>query len=464
MTTKNTIISNTTAAHMLGSISGEFALIPNPDYVYPGYEVVPLAPKLTAAPAPLVAVVMDMDGTTTTTEELCIHSLESMVRKITGRPSANEWKGLDEALDYPNIIGNSTTKHVEYLISKYAPMIDDEHLRRSYMSSALWTIAYGQDEQRVAEMKNTLANLGCASMLADDRLRELTAPERHLGEGTDALLDYFLGRYGADFRADTLTARVRAGIDIYYQIYHAILMEMRAGKAEELAERFLGSADRHLIEPMPGIGIALSLMKGWLGADAASVADDLIAELERKTKTTYDAGVRANAKHTMARLGRYFEQNPLKVSVVTSSIRYEANIIMNEVCHVIQKQIDAWNIPKAKKQSIRAKFSSYLNIYDGFVTANDSSEIRLKPHRDLYCMALHALGIPKDQFSRVAGFEDSESGTFAIRAAGIGLCIAVPFEKSKGHNLDAAAFVLPGGVPEALIAHNLFMRVPDQVD
>jgi len=129
---------------------------------------------------------------------------------------------------------------------------------------------------------------------------------------------------------------------------------------------------------------------------------------------------------------------------------------------VIRKQIDRWNVPEGKKALLRLKFSSYRNVYDGFVTANDSSEIRLKPHRDLYSVALHVLGIPKEQFCRVAGFEDSESGTFAIRAAGIGLCVAVPFEKSKGHNFDAASHILPGGVPEALILHNLFMpATPD---
>ncbi len=459
MTTKNSIITRDDAARLIGDLGGEFALIPNPDYIHPRYEIVPLAPKLTAATEPLVAVVMDMDGTTTTTEELCIHSLESMVRKISGRMTAAEWKGLDHALDYPNIIGNSTTKHVEYLVTKYASLIDAAHVRRAYFYSALWTIVLGQDEQRIGEVKNNLANLGCGPMLHDAQLLALTRSKLFVPETSGDIVDVFLERYGSGFRAAGVTAMVRVGIDIYYQIYHDMLMEIRSGKGDELARQFLGSTERRLIEPMPGIGIALSLMKGWLGADVTGVFDTLASELEQKTGAAYSASVLEAARKNVAALGVHFEQHPLKISVVTSSIQYEANIVMSEVCHVIQQQIDLWNIPDAKKQFIRQKFSSYRNIYDGFVTANDSSEIRLKPHRDLYSIALHVLGVPKEHFHRVAGFEDSESGTFAIRAAGIGLCVAVPFEKSKGHNLDAASFILPGGVPEALIVHNLFMSV-----
>ncbi|MCI0493445.1 hypothetical protein L0Z72_00430, partial [candidate division KSB1 bacterium] len=66
-------------------------------------------------------------------------------------------------------------------------------------------------------------------------------------------------------------------------------------------------------------------------------------------------------------------------------------------------------------------------------------------------------GIPKNKFSQVIGFEDSESGTISIRAAGIGLCVAVPFSDTQHHDLRAAAHILTGGLPETLIKHNLFM-------
>lgn len=55
----------------------------------------------------MVAIVQDMDGTTT--ENLCLHSLETMVRRVTARLTPAQWTGLDRARDYPHIIGNSTT-------------------------------------------------------------------------------------------------------------------------------------------------------------------------------------------------------------------------------------------------------------------------------------------------------------------------------------------------------------------
>ena len=132
---------------------------------------------------------------------------------------------------------------------------------------------------------------------------------------------------------------------------------------------------------------------------------------------------------------------------------------MTEVFRVLQKQVENWNISKSKKELILDKFSDYKNVYDGFVTASDSSEIRLKPHRDLYSIALHQLGIPKEQFNQVVGFEDSESGTIAIRAAGIGLCVAVPFSDTQHHDLSTAAYVLKGGLPEAMVKYNLFYEI-----
>jgi beta-phosphoglucomutase-like phosphatase (HAD superfamily) len=62
------------------------------------------------------------------------------------------------------------------------------------------------------------------------------------------------------------------------------------------------------------------------------------------------------------------------------------------------------------------------------------------------------------QFDQVIGFEDSQSGTVAIRAAGIGCCVAVPFAQTSEHNFEAAVHVLKGGIPQALIEHKLFVN------
>lgn len=81
------------------------------------------------------------------------------------------------------------------------------------------------------------------------------------------------------------------------------------------------------------------------------------------------------------------------------------------------------NFQQAKLKLLKA--FNYLGFYDAFITATDSNEIRLKPHRDLYSIALNQMGIASKDFNKVLGLEDSESGTFAIRAAGVGLCCAV---------------------------------------
>jgi beta-phosphoglucomutase-like phosphatase (HAD superfamily) len=146
------------------------------------------------------------------------------------------------------------------------------------------------------------------------------------------------------------------------------------------------------------------------------------------------------------------------VGLVTSSIAYEADIVIREVLKDMADTIEKSPLSSKRKQLILHAYEDYHRVYDAFVTATDSSEIRLKPHRDLYSIALHRTGISPADFDKVIGFEDSQSGTVAIRAAGIGCCIAVPFAQTTTHNLAAATHILPGGIPEAIIDHGLFVR------
>src|SRR6056297_2186399 len=112
---KNFIRRQDVPAQLFGE---DYARIRNPEGVFPAEDIIPMAKKLTSV-NDVQAVVCDMDGTTTTTENLCIHSLEFMIRKISGKMESSEWAGLNSDRDYPNIIGNSTTRHVEYLIETY---------------------------------------------------------------------------------------------------------------------------------------------------------------------------------------------------------------------------------------------------------------------------------------------------------------------------------------------------------
>lgn len=157
----------------LKKLGKDFSVIRNPNYIHPKFELVPLAPKILSSKNDLIAVVMDMDGTTTTTEEICIHSLEYMVRKISGRMDKKSWKGLDHKKDFPYIIGNSTTRHVEYLINTYRKDIKLNELKKSFIESAVWTLLIGKDDQRRDEVKSSLRALIGETILTDKNLIEL---------------------------------------------------------------------------------------------------------------------------------------------------------------------------------------------------------------------------------------------------------------------------------------------------
>lgn len=445
------------ASSAVQDLGSEFALVKNPDYIHPAYECYVLAPKIFGPIDTLVAAVMDMDGTTTTTEALCIHSLEFMVRKMTDRLSREEWSGLDPVADYPYIIGNSTTKHVEYLIQKYAPFMVPEAIKSSYFYASLWSLLLAQDARRISEVKNNIIQLGCAPLLQDPHLKQALDARSQEPATVVALANSLLAKYGHLFKTETFSSQVRAGIDIYYQRYHEILRRIQQGQGAELAGQILGKSGAHLIEPMPGIGIFLALTKGWLGEEMADLYSVLISEWQRH-HPTIPMPEMIHSKENLVDLARRFQRQPLKLALVTSSILYEAEIVLSEVFRVLQSQVSQWPIQNQLKAYIQAQYSNYHNVYDGFITASDSSEIRLKPHRDLYSIALHQLGIPKQQFQQVVGFEDSESGTIAIRAAGIGLCVAVPFSDTQHHDLRAAGYVLHAGIPEVLLRHNLFLK------
>ena len=427
------IVNQNEAIQSLSLLSDEFVIIKNPDFIFPDFEVVPLARKI-LQPEKIVAAVMDMDGTTTTTEELCVESLEFMVRKMSGLVTKDQWKGLDEK-DYPNVIGNSTTKHVEYLINSYRNFLKKENTIKSFVESVIWTLSIGKSEQRKNEVKDLLKSLSIENYFQKffNLKAETIISEEEIQKISNSLSTLI--------NIDDTSALTKIGIEIYYQHYHQYLLSLSQGQ----------SSSKRLIEPLPGVSITLCLIKGLLGEEAENLTDNLISDFKRKNpKIEIDLN-HNEAKETLRKLGIYFEQNPIKIAVVTSSIFYEADIVLSEVFNQIKQEILNWNISNQRREKILEKFSSYQNFYDAIVTATDAYEFRLKPHRDLYSIALHKLGISKEEFSNVIGFEDSQSGTIAIRAAGIGCCIAVPFPQTKDHNLLAASYILWNGLPEFVL-------------
>jgi len=488
--------------------ASEVALVRNPSYIYSPIEVYPLAPKVTAPLPRLAGIVKDMDGTTTTTEPLCLHSLEWMVRQITGRKTPDVWPGLDHARDYPHIIGNSTTKHVEYLLLAYADAFDPSACLEAYLRAAAWTLSQGRDAGRRREVLANISALGLEGILSDAEFGALAGlagsgdaaagrsdlpagrpdspaglpdapaslPDAAAGANASerppydpAAVDAFAGRAAPallpGFRVQTLTDRVRAAVDIYYMRYHVILGDIADGRGAQRAAEVLGSAGGRLIEPMPGVGPFLAAVKGWLGEDLGLFAEEMCAHVRARNPAVGEDVLRG-APERLAALGRYLSRHPIPVAVVTSSISYEAEIVLGEVFSILRRQIEGWPISRGKKDALLPRFASPHALYDAMITASDSSEIRLKPHRDLYSIALHTMGLTHDDLPYVAGFEDSESGVTAIRAAGVGLSVAVPFADTAGHDLSAAACILPGQIPEALVVRNCFLdeKVMDESD
>ncbi|TVQ06672.1 MAG: hypothetical protein EA361_19310 [Bacteroidetes bacterium] len=442
---KKMITSKDTAIKTIQSHNGEFAEVKNPSYVYPPVEYYPLAAPLKSVNE-LKAALMDMDGTTTTTEVLCIYALDMMVRRMSGLLTPEQWHGVDHKTDLPFIIGNSTTKHVEYLLAKYNELLKPQEITREFIRAARWTLTHGMDAQRKAEVVQNIKKLNLHEML--------TAIEEGI---TDAELTE---RFENKVTISGFHTTVNLGIDIYYETYHRILALLKEGKAAEVRMQVFGNADadENLISPMPGIPVLIPLMKGWLGEEAGLLAETLFTDYEKSTGKNLDAGRRQLLTRELVKLGLQFEKSPLKLGLVTSSIFYEADIVIQEVLQVMKQVIENSLLSAERKEKILNAYRDYHNVYDAFVTASDSSEIRLKPHRDLYSIALHKTGLMPEDFDKVIGFEDSQSGTVAIRAAGIGCCIAVPFAQTLSHDLSAATHVLPGGVPEAVLDYGLFLQ------
>ncbi len=445
----------TMAAELVSALSDEYAVVENPPYIHPRYELYPLSRGVSRLERGLAAAVMDMDGTTTTTEPVCIHALDTMTRRASGRADDPSWPGLDHARDYPHIIGNSTTKHVEYLVRTYGDGFREDALRRHYIAGAAWTLGHGKDELRRREVRSTLAATGLAGLLSDARFQALCAAADHRDPETAALLAALAAETAGAFTCAGVAARTRACIDIYYHRYHEVLEAVGRGEGDAAAREILGPGSSRLVGPMPGVGVFLALLRGLLGAHAGAFAGVLAAHLEQAGLTPPPSG---EARALLEGLGRHFAARPAKLALVTSSIAYEAHLVLGEIFRVLRSEIPAWPVPQGLRDTLLEAFADPLVFYDAVITATDSSEIRLKPHRDLYSIALHELGVYPEDFDRVAGFEDSESGTIAIRAAGIGLSCALPFAMTRGHRFQAATQVCPGGLPQVMLEKRLFLN------
>ena len=458
MTTKK-IIKSEEAFEIIKNQADDFGVVKNPEFIHPELEIYPLAYKITKPINELNAVLMDLDGTITMTEDLALHSLEYVMRSMSGRKNNQEWAGLDKAIDYPNVIGNSTTKHVEFLINRYSNFLLKDEFLKSYFNAVVWSLKFEKDPNRLEELKDNLKKLNIADILDDEKLNETLNALSPCQENQSALNDYFYKKFAPRFTVLDRNDLVVIGIDIYYYRYHDLLERIRTGGSEELAEELFKETGKLLISPMPGAAIFLAFIKGWIGEEIVSLIPELLNAYEIKSGFKFHQVNPDQIHHNLIKVSSKIEESPLKIGIATSSILYETDIVLQEIFKIFSTQISEMNLSEGKRSFLKNKFEDYRTFFDLIVTANDSSEIRLKPHRDLYSLALHRLGIPVNKFNGVLGLEDSESGIIALRGAGIGLCAAVPYAQTRGHNFDAASYVVKGGLPEILLKYNLFLNI-----
>lgn len=440
----------TDAGKLAGQLhkNDRYLVVDNPNGVYPRQEYYPLRPTPQLPLKRLTAVLLDMDGTLTTTEELNVHALGAMAGTLLTETELAQWAGLDPMTDIPAIVGTSTTKSVEFLLGKYGRSGITKSFLSAYFSAVLSALSFPEESPRFAEVRQTAEVVFGARL--NQRLLKVagTIGNRDRVVATDAIrraAEKFAAELVLSKRRLTEREVVRCAVDVFFDRYQYI-MRMVAERNEAALSTLLGDEKaRRPIQPIDGVLPFLLILRGLL-PENFELCNNLVA-----------GGLNRKAFARMMKFSRKFSKRAVKIALVTSSTLYEANIVLEELFSQFRKQILQWKLPAAQRNRCLALFSHPESFFQVIVTANDSSEIRLKPHRDLYTIALTKLGISDTDLDSVIGFEDSTSGTMALRAAGVGLSIAVPFTQTSDQNFEAAHFVLHGGLMEAIITHNLFL-------
>jgi beta-phosphoglucomutase-like phosphatase (HAD superfamily) len=443
-------------AAQLGSV--EFARVRNLEYVFSPFELYPLAARVVPPLDRIVAFAVDMDGTSTTTEPLALHALEYMVRRLTGRMTPADWPGLDRKLDYPFVIGNSNFRHTEFLVRRYRDRLHHESFRQAFFEALVWTLANIPDTRRRREVEQNARNCGLRELLVDAEFQRLAGGGEIPFDRVGTLVEPLIRRFGAAFTHDNESDRVSAALDIYYLRYHHILDSIARGEGDRLSRELLGTAGRRLVEPMPGYEVFVPLVKGCLGPAADALYESLREYAVEHSGGKLTRGDLDRLRPRLPRLAEQFRRSPAKLALVTASIRYEAEAVMHEILRQIAARAAAWPIPAERHEELTARLADPTSVFDGFVTANDAHEARLKPHRDLYSIALFQMSIRREEYPLCVGLEDTEPGIIALRAAGVGCAVAMPNRDTAAQNYQAAVRVVHGGLPELILVHNCLLR------
>jgi beta-phosphoglucomutase-like phosphatase (HAD superfamily) len=379
-----------------------------------------------------------------------------MVRRFTGRLGRAAWAGLDERRDLPFVIGNSNFRHTEFLLERYGDALDPAALRQAFCEALLWTLASVPDVQRRCDVARSAHLCGLGELLADPEFQRLVRGGV-TADNAGRLVTPLVARWGPAFVCAQPSQRVSAALDVYYMRYHSILQEIERGAGQRLSRELLGEQGGRLIEPMPGYSAFVALLKGWLAPeDAEALFEPLHDQLQPAASGVRPAGAEPGPAR-LARLARRFQRSPAKLALVTASSEYEARAVMREVLRVTAEEVQGWPLAAARRGRLLERLASERTVFDGFVNASDAHEARLKPHRDLYSIALFQMSIPRSEYACCMGLEDTEPGIVALRAAGVGCAIALPNRDTHRQDYRAAARVLAGGLPELLLVHNLML-------
>ncbi|HSL88810.1 MAG TPA: hypothetical protein VK870_05895, partial [Ignavibacteriaceae bacterium] len=119
---------------------------------------------------------------------------------------------------------------------------------------------------------------------------------------------------------------------------------------------------------MPGIEIFLPMIKGLITSNEDLYFNQLRVDYEIKSGKKFPENQVDNARKSFGKLCKHFVHYPLKAAVVTSSIFYEADIVLREVFKIIYAKLDKMICESEEKPKLLKMFNDYRNYYDAIVT------------------------------------------------------------------------------------------------
>jgi hypothetical protein len=401
---------------MLGD---DLAFLPNSEEPYPPFDVVSLAPKRATLEGGCAAVLLDMDGTLTTTEPFTCAAMEAALRRMMGSGGA-AWPGLDAQQDHPALIGYSGADNMRYLHARYGQLMEARASALACLEAAHWVFGPEADPATRDGVRGLMEKMGWGGVLEDSRFQE----------GGSAALNALSATLPLP-PVDRLDLFGPMGLTVYVHEYHALLAR--------LEEEPPGA----LIGPMPGAAELLALISGSLGAEAGALAEQL--------------GGYPGGEERLTRLGEAFAAAPAKTALVTSSTAFEAGHALSAVFRAARKDVMDWPVRDETRAHILARFQSPASTFDVVITSSDLPPFAFKPRRDPYALALRRLGVGESGLTRVIGFEDTAPGIIALRGAGVGCAVALPFTGTAAHDFSVAAAIAQGGLPQVLAQHGLYL-------